>query len=337
MKSLNQGICFLLILFFAINGLAQTVSLPTQVPSQTNWTLTLDLQPYNFDKVNIELNGVKVASVFIFGNQQAATEKYSVNVNQIEVNDNIVQVTFTGITVGTHSVSVKSYNNNELANFNSYSVTVFNAVSESFKVEATRELNELKKLNEQLREQIQTYKTSLEALNQTVGQLNVLLIEKEQNVETLRTTLRYVNEQVNILKQETQTMKTEDLNKIEEQINKIQEGLNKSEQQAQGLAGLFVLPNIDPTLATLIVIAILVLLIVFYFIRKSQDDDLFTSTPADSINRAYKEVEKEKPAKTETSSEETENNPGKWAHEKPETKTESEKRGFGIGDLIKRE
>ncbi|MEW6295981.1 MAG: hypothetical protein AB1467_06905 [Candidatus Diapherotrites archaeon] len=270
-----SSIAFALALILANAGAANIIA-PTEVPSFTNWSFSVELNSTDsFTKTEIYLDEAGIPIVTAFNNSSTIYNPAGSVLKAFALDNDpnsnaglTLYVSVIGLNEGAHNLKILTYNGSNLNEEKSLALNSIQVLSKEFQGEMENKISsinsELDSKSKAIDELKTTTESSLQQKTQEINSLNNSVTEVASSVESTKTELQQK------ISTETASLE-EDISKIESK-NKQQDTAiagkeDKVELQGNPLVGMIVMGKRYAWIAGVLVVIIIAL---FAFIKFSE-------------------------------------------------------------------
>jgi len=333
------------LVLLSVSVFATNINVDSPLMQGTQWSFEAEFSLDNTDEVRLFVAGEQVLIGIVYGGEiQVIDNTVSSKVIDYSVSENKVVAILSGMSAGTHSVEAKTYDNSNILDDIISDVEFFQPVSRSEQ--------------DALQNQVSSLEGTVTTLNGEINSLESQLTTKDDQITSLKndnqqlsTSLSHLEGLINTLEYEGKTQ--------EEIVAILKDDLNvlmteREEAMKSPLVGLFAFGS-ENSPVILGLIALIAIIVVGVFV-KSRGSSIYSGmrsnedAPIEEKKSNFMDTYKPKPSPIRgfLNKMHKENNPEvitsekkrKWAVESyspTETKPKQTQKGYGLGDLTKRE
>ena len=345
MKKFLLFLLFLVILFFS-NAFSLTINAPGEIPSQINWTFSIELDSAEqFDETRVFIDNSRVLTAYSNGKTQLdafngtfVLDAFVFDKDPSSNSGLVLYVSYFGLSSGEHKIEAFSFKAGEQKADDSITFKAFNAAQKETVEELEGDKKNLR--NEvlfnssevnKIKETLNQLTASLNSLNESTENESKARIEVEKQIESLKTRINNVN-----LENEKLELKNNELSKENEEL--------KNQNIFSGLASLIGLSTGEnneagtTNLITPLIFIFAVIVIAAVALNREKIFSAIGEIPKKRKTEIYSE-ETDEPLNLERDVnnflDEQVKKKKKWGFSKEKNSSEEEE--VNIGDLVKKD
>lgn len=185
---------FFAVFFFALFGsaLAQSLNVPSSLPSNVNWSFSVDLAPTDsFDSAVVSLDSKKLLTVFPNGqitkdafNGQFVLSAFLVDSDTATTSGLVLYVSVIGLEPGQHDLKAEVFKNGEITTAKNSLIDFFVPLKESFKPQFDSSILSIVSVTDSLKEKNKALEEKLLSIEGLIKETNTYLDEVDAKVKS---------------------------------------------------------------------------------------------------------------------------------------------------------
>ena len=338
----NWLFVFLAVLMMATAANAVTISAPSEIPVNINWSFSIELDATDsFDYSHIMFDGRTIATAYSNGkvigdayNDRFVINAFTVDTDAGSTTGLVLYISHMGLEEGTHTITARSYNNDAMIDESVSEVIAFVTLTEDAFSETGDEIEHLQGLVDSLKDMLNEYDESLADKEKRVETLEKIADDLKNSIMSVKAML----EGENGLEQEVADLE-DSLENVQAALARQSGRLDDVEGKGEGFFAAFAGFGSNYGLGLLLIVIVVVIVAAFLYLRNhSFSAPRWEFGGKDSGKEAGLETF-ESGGKHEAPKREKKDavpeHAGKWAMKGGKWKPKSEKK-FSFKDLLKK-